>query len=53
MSAHIVTVPRWFLGLRIAQIVVALIVLCLNAYGVHYITYKVYVVSMFTVRFPI
>lgn len=46
MTDHIIAVPRWFLGVRIAQLVVAGIVLGFNGYGVYYIPYKVLVYSL-------
>jgi hypothetical protein len=53
MSSHIVAVPRWFLGLRIAQIIIAIIVLGLNVYGVVYISYKVFAYTICIVRLAI
>lgn len=44
--AHVLNVPRWTLGLHIAQIALAIIILGLNAYGVHWIAYNWLVYSM-------
>lgn len=47
--AHVLNVPRWTLGLHIAQIALAIIILGLNAYGVHWIAYNWLVYSMVVV----
>jgi hypothetical protein len=53
MSSHIVAVPRWFLGIRIVQLILAVIVLCLNAYGIYYVTYLAFVYSIAAVRLAV
>jgi hypothetical protein len=40
-SHHVVALPRWFLVLRIFQILIAVAVLGMCAYGIYWIPYNV------------
>lgn len=44
--------PGWFTGLRIAQLILSLAVVALNAYHLHYIRYYVYFYSIAVVCIP-
>jgi hypothetical protein len=46
---HIVAVPRWTLGLHIAQLFLAVIILGLDAYGISFIAYNVLIYSLVVV----
>ncbi|KAF2725274.1 hypothetical protein K431DRAFT_290952 [Polychaeton citri CBS 116435] len=45
---HMITLPKWIWIVKIVQAVLAVIVLALSAYGVHYIPYSGYCYSIFT-----
>jgi hypothetical protein len=48
---HIVVVPSFVLGLRILQLVVAIVILGLAAYGVTFLSFDGDSLSLFTVRY--
>ena len=50
---HIVAVPRWTLGLHIAQLFLAVIILGLDAYGISFIAYNVLIYSLVVVSHQI
>ena len=50
---HIVAVPRWTLGLHIAQLVLAIIILGLNAYGISFNPYNDLIYSLVVVSHQI
>jgi hypothetical protein len=46
---HVLATPRFFLGLRAFQLVVAIVILGMSAYGIHYVSYNGFCLSLFTV----
>ncbi|KAF7503429.1 hypothetical protein GJ744_003759 [Endocarpon pusillum] len=47
-SPHVVALPRWFLVLRIFQILVAVAILGLAAHGIYWIPYNSWCLALFT-----
>ncbi|OCL09135.1 hypothetical protein AOQ84DRAFT_439173 [Glonium stellatum] len=45
-QSHVVAVPRWTLGLHIIQLLFAVIILGLSAYGISFISYNVLIYSL-------
>ncbi|ERF68507.1 hypothetical protein EPUS_05646 [Endocarpon pusillum Z07020] len=48
MPSHVVALPRWFLVLRIFQILVAVAILGLAAHGIYWIPYNSWILALFT-----
>lgn len=51
-TTHILPLPKAVFGLRIAQLVVAVVILGLSAYGVTFYAFDGASLSLFTVCFP-
>lgn len=47
---HILTLPKGFIALRILQLITAIVVLGLAAYGIQYLSFDGDDLSLFTVR---
>jgi hypothetical protein len=47
--AHVLALPKWVLAIHAVQAVFAIIILGLDAYGIHYIAYNALIYSLVVV----